>query len=196
MLLPILFIASQPSFAERLEFTQSGSNIHFHMSASLHDINGEAQQFKGYLDIDESECSGEVSIDAKSITTFLGKRDDKMHSETIQVSRFPEVLYIIHSIEGRKKNQITEARHQIGAHIGSGEVILHGTLKIAGASNTVSIPAAYRWEDDSARLTGSASIHWTDFSLPDPSFLFSTLSPQMDIKFSIYATPPPTENHL
>ncbi|MGC6508799.1 MAG: YceI family protein [Myxococcota bacterium] len=104
MLLPIMSITSQLSFAERLVFTQSGSDNHFHMSASLHDINGEAQQFKGYLDIDESECSGEVSIDAKSITTFLGKQDDKMHSETIQVSRFPEVLYIIHSIEGRIKS--------------------------------------------------------------------------------------------
>lgn len=188
MILPFIALASQLGHAERLVFTQSGSQIQFSMTATLHDIDGEAQVFSGHLDVNGDESSGEVSIDAKSLTTFMDKRDHKMHTETIQVSRFPNVVYTIHNIEGGKKNQLTDERHQIDSHRGSGEVILHGTLKIARVSREISIPAAYRWEEDALRLIGSTSIQWTDYRLPDPSLLISTLQPQIDIKFSVYAS--------
>lgn len=188
MFLPLLTLASSLGQAERLAFTNSGSKVQFHMAASLHEIDGEAQSFQGFLNINGPESHGEVTIQAGSLTTFLGVRDEKMHEETLQVSRYPNIVYTIHSIEGGKKNKLTEERYQIDSHKGSGEVILHGTLKVARVSQEISIPAAYRWEDDALRLIGSVTIQWTDFSLPDPSIFISTLQPPVDIKFSVYAS--------
>ena len=191
MLLSFITLATGLGHAERLAFTNSGSKVQFHMNASLHEIDGEAQKFQGHLNINGQESNGEVTIQADSLTTFLGVRDDKMHQETIQVSRYPNIVYTIHSIEGEKKNKLTEERYQIDSHTGSGKVILHGTLKVARVSREVSIPAAYRWEDDALRLIGSVTIQWTDFSLPDPSIFISTLQPPVDIKFSVYASDHP-----
>ena len=188
MFFTFLALCSSSVLAERLAFTNSGSKIQMHMTASLHEIDGEAQKFQGFFNIEDTESSGEVTIQADSLTTFLGVRDEKMLESTLDVNRFPNLVFTIHRIEGAKKNTLTEERYQINDHTGSGEVLLHGSLKIARVSREVSIPAAYRWEDGGLRLIGSTTLKWPDFNLPDPSIFISTLQPPVDVKFSIYAT--------
>jgi hypothetical protein len=189
MLCYLLIFLSDSSFAERLSFSNSGSTIQFQLVSTLHGIDGEAQGFQGFLDIGESDSSGEVDIETKSLTTFLGIRDKKMLETTLKANRFPNIVFNIHSIEGTKKNKLTKERHEISNHTGSGEVLLHGSLKIANVERTILIPAAYRWEEDALRLIGSTTINWTEFNLPDPSFFISTLQPEVEIRFSVYASP-------
>jgi polyisoprenoid-binding protein YceI len=187
----ILLCLSSLSFGQRFQYTNSSSNIQLKMDASLHEINGKAQKFQGHFDIGKEKSTGELKIQADSLTTFLGVRDEKMHESVLQVTNFPNIVFNIHSIEGIGKNPLTDEKPQIHVQSGSGEIKIHGSLTVSRVSQEVSIPAAYRWEDGSLRIIGSTTIKWTDFNLPDPSIIISTLYPPVDIKFSLYASPSP-----
>jgi polyisoprenoid-binding protein YceI len=175
----ILFFLTVMSFAEILLFDETKGKLVFEMKASLHDIEGQAQQFLVELDVGPgSTNTGKVTLSANQLTTFLDVRDDRMYNEVLQVDKFPVVTYTILSING--------ATDGLNSGQGKGKVTLRGTLNIASIEREVDIPVAYMWTNDGTlKLAGKTQIRWTDFGLPDPSIMISTLYPPMDIKFSI-----------
>lgn len=174
-----LLLLLSSAHAASLAFTGADSTVSFHNAASLHEFSGKAKTFSGT--IDTTALTGQLTITTSAMTTFLGPRDDKMRSYCLETSRFPAITFTVSSITGSVDG--------IKAGSGTGSVTLVGKLTIRDVTRDVQIPATYTWEGGSLRLKGNYAMKWTDYNVPDPSILISTLYPDMSVNFDILAKP-------
>ena len=171
------FFQSASADAAQYSFSSSGSRVTFHMSSTLHDFDGKAKSFKGTLDTDAG--TGNLTVDATSLTTDLGKRDKKMHSFCLESATYGEITFEVTSITGDL------AGLQSGA--GTGQVTLNGNLTIRGMYVEAAIATDYAFEEGELSLRGSHRMSWKTFSVPDPSIIISKLDPSMKVKFKLKA---------
>jgi polyisoprenoid-binding protein YceI len=177
----LLLIGSGAADAAPYRLSDDDGVIRFHLEASLHEIDGEAQNYTGQLDIGPgSQHTGDVQIPSSGLTTGLGVRDDRMHDFVLNTAKYPSISY---SILGMSGDVAT-----LDSGTGSGMLVLNGKLTIAGVSHDLDIPAAFTWTDGSVKLVGKVTTQWTLFNLPDPSILISTLKPPIDLKFAVTAS--------
>jgi polyisoprenoid-binding protein YceI len=169
--------------ATRYAFDDTSGDITFNMQASLHEVRGEAQNFTGELDIGGERPTGQITVQADQITTFLSARDSRMQDLCLAVDRYPTVEFLIAATTGNVRG--------LNSRRGSGTVELRGQMTIRSSTRDVIIPATYRWEQGTLHLTGAHQMKWSDFGVPDPSIIISTLYPDMDIRFDVALTERP-----
>lgn len=174
-----LSIACATAWAAALAVAPGGGTLTFELPASLHVVEGRALVFDGKLDTDA--LTGALTIDASALTTGLGPRDSRMTWHCLEVARFPTIALVVTGIDG--------AVDGLRAGAGSGAVTLEGTLTIRDVTRPVAILAAYAWEGDALRLRGRHALAWGDWSIPDPSTLLSTVSPELTVTFDVLASP-------
>jgi polyisoprenoid-binding protein YceI len=175
-LLAILLAAPLQAEAGRFVGDDNSGTLNFDMEASLHKVPGVAKSFTTELQIDE-KVTGKVVVQAKSMTTGIGVRDSRMYSYCLDADKFPTIEFQVRGMTGDTEGLRSEG--------GSGEVKLHGSLKVRSTTREVVIPATYTWTEEGLYLEGSKELKWTDFGVPDPSIVISTLDPKMAISFAM-----------
>src|SRR5271154_4203674 len=78
------------------------SKIHWTLGATMHTVHGTFGLKRGELRLDPAtgKASGEIVADAVSGESGNDSRDKKMHTEVLESSRFPEVLFRADRLEG------------------------------------------------------------------------------------------------
>lgn len=171
--------ACTTALAAALGVEAGSGRVAFQLASSLHPVEGQARSYSGHLDTDA--LTGELTVDATSLTTGLGPRDSRLLAWCLEVTRFPTVALVLARVDGA----VADLRK--GA--GSGAITLFGTLTIRDVARDVSIPATFAWEGDKLRIKGRHEMKWTDWNIPDPSTLLSTVAPEMSVSFDVLARP-------
>ena len=171
--------ACVPAMAATLGVAPADGSLVFHASSSLHPIEGVAREYSGTLDTDA--LRGTLDVVSRSLTTGLGPRDSRLLSWCLEATRFPNIHFEVTEIVG--------AIAGLRAASGAGTVSLDGTLTIRDIGREVNIPATYAWEGPNLRLKGRYEMKWTDWNIPDPSIVLSSVAPAMDVGFDIVARP-------
>jgi polyisoprenoid-binding protein YceI len=153
--------------------------VEFHNTASLHAFDGQARRYAGQLDT--AALVGDLTVEAASLSTGLGPRDSRLLSWCLEAVRFPSIHLAV--------ARITGAVEGLQRAAGTGGLTLQGTLTIRDVVRDVAIPATYAWEGPNLRLKGRYDMKWTDWNLPDPSTVLSTVAPEMDVTFDVLAKP-------
>ena len=156
-------------------FSGTAGSVQFFNEASLHKFDGEAPDFKATFDTEA--MTGTLVVQTKTMTTHLFPRDSKMRSYCLEVKKYPTITFNLTGMEGN-----TAA---MAAGAGSGSVILRGTLTIRDTTLPVSFPATYSVSTNELSMKGSYAFKWTDFNIPDPSIIVSTLYPDMSVEFNV-----------
>jgi polyisoprenoid-binding protein YceI len=175
--LPMFLALAQTADAARYAFDDTRGEITFGLVASLHDISGKAGSFTGELDIGSESPTGKVVLQAAQLTTFLSVRDDRMHDFCLSTDEYPTIELRIGATTGNVKG--------LNSGKGSGTIELRGQLTVRSSSRDVVIPMTYTWENGGVRLVGSHQLKWTDYGVPDPSILISTLYPEVNVQFNV-----------
>lgn len=175
-LLAILLAVPLQAEAGRFVGDDSSGTLVFDMDASLHKVPGEAKSFTTVLQLDE-KVTGKVVVQAKGMTTGIGVRDSRMYDYCLNADQFPTIEFQVRGTTGDTDGLRSES--------GSGEVNLHGSLRVRSTTREVVIPATYTWTEEGLNLEGSKELNWNDFGVPDPSILISKLDPIMAVKFSM-----------
>ena len=169
--------------AARYTFDNTRGDLTFDLAASLHEIDGEASSFTGELDIGADSPTGEIVIQASQVTTGLSVRDDRMHDFCLGTEQFPTIELRIGATTGDVRG--------LNSGRGSGSIELRGQLTIRSTSRDVVLPVSYSWEGDEVRIVGSHQLKWTDYGVPDPSILISTLYPEVNIQLNVLLSEAP-----
>ncbi len=172
-------ITCATALAAVLDVEPGGGRLSFQLASSLHAVDGQALAFRGQLDTDT--LAGALEVDAAALTTGLGPRDSRMSWFCLEAPRFPVIQLVVQRVEG--------AVAGLRAGAGAGAVTLTGLLTIRDVVRPVAIPATYAWEGENLRLKGRHDMKWTDWNIPDPSTLLSTVSPDMSVTFDVLARP-------
>lgn len=176
MLLVLAGLAS----AETLMFTAADGRIGFHCVATLHEFDGRAGQFTGTFD--PVAGRGRLVVVASSLSTGLGPRDSRMLYYALDAVQFPAIELKVERVGGEVD--------LLASRAGSGNLTLAGALTVRGVTRPVEVPARFTWEGAALRLAGSLPLDWTDYGIPDPSVVLSTLSPDLRVDFDVLARPP------
>lgn len=164
--------------AAPLDLAATDGRISVRCLASLHEFDTRVGRFTGSLD--PLTGRGRLQVEVASLSTGLGPRDSRMLYYALDVGTFPELAFVVDRLEG----------DPVAAGAGSGNLTLVGALTIRGTTRSVEVPARYTWEGEALRLTGRQELTWTDYGVPDPSVVLSTLSPELRVDFDVLARPP------
>lgn len=178
-MLALLLLLSRPVHAAMLSFSAADGSLGFHAVASMHSFDGQARSFEGTFDLDTLQ--GQLSIPTAALSTSLGPRDERMR-EYLDVMQFPTISFNV--------SQTTGNIEGLRSGSGSGGILFVGSLMVRGVSKEIEVPTSYSWENGHLRLKGSLPLRWSDFGIPDPSIVLSTLSPELSIRFDVQARPP------
>lgn len=168
----------QQAEAAKYTFDQSASTLTFHNSASLHEIDGVVKTFSGTFDSDAG--TGELKVQAASLTTNLGPRDSKMHSFCLESGNFPGISFKVTGVEGGEA---------LNSGAKKGRVKLTGALTIRDVTKNVVVASTFTRVDGSIHLNGKYAFKWGDYNVADPSIIISTLYPDMSVAFKLALKP-------
>jgi polyisoprenoid-binding protein YceI len=152
------------------------SSVQFVLDATLHKVHGTLGPASGRIAFDPGSdlATGEVEIDLTSSETGIGRRDRKMHEQTLETGRYPKAVYRIHSID------LPEVLKR-----GRNEIQLHGELDFHGAKHEVAVPAVAVLDGDRVTATAWIEVPYVAWGLDDPSFFIlrvgKTVRVEMDV---------------
>ncbi|HSH04842.1 MAG TPA: YceI family protein [Anaerolineae bacterium] len=122
-------------------------------------VRGQFEKFSGTINFDPNnptDTTVDISIDASSINTKLGQRDDHLRSpDFLNVEKYPQITF--------KSNRV----EKIDDHNGK----LYGDLTIRDVTNEVVLDVNYAgqakspWGTTSAGFSASTKINRTDWGL-------------------------------
>jgi polyisoprenoid-binding protein YceI len=117
-----VFVSATARADDSFKIDPSRSAIAFKVRHMLGTANGRFAKFKGTLVVDRDhpeQSSVSVTIDAASIDTGIGKRDEHLRSELFDVAKYPEITFKSRRVE------------QTGANTGeiTGDLTMHGVTR-------------------------------------------------------------------
>lgn len=175
--LPPLRDPGRSRIVYRLEEGQG--QVRFDAQAFMHEFTGKTSKVQGMIRLADpdrlAEAEACIQVDAASLDTDNGTRDDIMRKDHLETARFP-------AMEFRLKN-VERITHQAGGW----EFGARGTLSLHGVTREILLPIRARQEGDSVRLTGDIPLKMTDYRIRIPTFLFFSVEDQLVVSFDVTA---------
>jgi polyisoprenoid-binding protein YceI len=175
--LPPVRDPGRPRIVYRVEEGQG--QVRFDAKAFMHDLAGKTSKVTGAIRLADpdrlTEAEACVRVDAASLDTGNGTRDDIMRKDHLETATFPTIDFLLRSLEGTK------------AQSGGWELVAKGSLSLHGVTREILLPIRARQEGDSVRLTGDIPLKMTDYRIRIPKFLFFTVEDQVVVSFDVAA---------
>lgn len=151
------------------------SEVLFDGETWLHNLDGMARRFQGEVKAPPSLYGkgvlGRVVIDPSSIETGNSWRDRQMRERTLEVEKFPEVLFLIDSVE---------AEGEPPAQGGPLRLLLTGRLVLHGVTREKRLPiTVHRREGGGFVVSGRFPLRLSEHQIPDPSLFFNRVRDEL-----------------
>lgn len=174
MLLGLVLGVSAPAArAETLSLSPEKTEIRFELDSTLHTVHGTARLVSGEIDFapEGGSAGGRLVVDARSLETGNGMRDDTMHSKVLESERYPQIELLPETLE-------------VGGHEGSvWHVVLGGVTHIHGGTWPLSIRADVTMDGDDARIHGSFVIPHVAWGMRDMSNFLLDVEKETHVEF-------------
>src|SRR5574341_882980 len=175
--LPPLRDPGRPRIVYRVE--EGHGQVRFDAKAFMHDFIGKTSKVTGTIRLADpdrlTEVEACVRVDAASLDTGNGTRDDIMRKDHLETTTFPTVDFLLRSLEGTK------------AQSSGWELVAKGSLSLHGVTREILLPIRARQEGDSVRLIGDIPLKMTDYRIRIPKFLFFTVEDRIVVSFDVTA---------
>jgi polyisoprenoid-binding protein YceI len=162
-----------PLRAETLTLTPDQTRVRFELDSTLHAVEGTARLVSGQIHFSQEggPASGSVVIDARSLETGNGMRDDNMHGKVLESERYPQIEFSPETLN-------------VISHTGSvWEIELAGTTRIHGGAWPLTIQAQVEVERDVARVHGQFVIPHVAWGMRDMSNFLLSVEKQVHVDF-------------
>jgi polyisoprenoid-binding protein YceI len=189
-LLPLVFflLAEGGARAEALlnfQIDPAQSEVLFDGETWLHNLDGVARRFQGEVKAPASlygkGVSGRVVIDPTSIDTGNSWRDRQMRERTLEVKKFPEIVFLIDSVE---------AEGEAPAQRGPMRLLLTGRILLHGVTREKRLPVTvHRREGGGFVVSGRFPLRLSEHEIPDPSLFFNRVRDELIAIFKFTVLP-------
>lgn len=148
------------------------STLHWTLDSSLHTVHGTFAIKSGKFELtpEGHSVSGEIRVDAASGQSGNQSRDNRMHKEILDVSRFTEVIFRAQTFDGKLSTTA------------SAELQLQGTLALHGSDHPITVPVHLELTGDHWKGSGKFQIPYVEWGLKDPSNFLLKAAKVVDIE--------------
>lgn len=154
-----MFVA--PAFAAQYSFELNPENtkIQWTLGDVLHKVNGRFTLKHGHIDFDteNGKASGDVVVDLTSGNSGNEARDNRMHSNVLESTKYPEATFVPNRIEGTV------------APTGMYRIKVIGELTLHGTGHEITMDADVAAATDKTRATITFSVPYVAWGMKDPS---------------------------
>ena len=152
----LAFSVAPVAGAERLVFDPDLTRIGFELGATLHSVRGTARLSPSVLEFDRKEktCSGNVSVDARSLESGNARRDRVMHDKVLESEEYPEIGFVCRRFVGE---------------VADGRIVVSGNFAIHGQTHSLDMELDLKILADSVVVTSTFEVPYVLWGLKDPS---------------------------
>jgi polyisoprenoid-binding protein YceI len=164
--------------AQKLSLTGTNNSVVVSGTSTLHDWEMNLSEFKTTAEISKNDegsfvvSNATFSADANNLSSDNSSMDKKAH-DAFDAKKTPEISF----------------RQTASATIpaeGKKSFSIKGNLKIAGQTNSVSIPVSVTAQDNGKlRVKGTTTLLMTDFDMDPPTAMFGTIKSGDEVKVTI-----------
>ncbi len=156
----------------------SQSKVHYTVDSTLHTVHGTFNVKSGTITFDPSngKASGEVVVYATSGDSGNHSRDERMHKEILETTKYPDATFRPTQVEGAF------------ALTGTSDVKVRGIINLHGQDHE--IVAFVHAEMASDRWKGSAKfdVPYIQWGIKDPSNWLLKVKPVVNIELDMVGT--------
>ncbi len=147
------------------------STLHWTLDSSLHTVHGTFAVKAGKFQLNPQDHSvrGEIRVDAASGESGNQSRDNRMHKEILDVSRYTEVVFRAQAVDGNL------------AMAAPSDLRLQGVLSLHGSDHPVNVPVHLELTGDHWKGSGKFQIPYVEWGLKDPSNFLLKAAKVVDI---------------
>jgi|GraSoiStandDraft_17_1057272.scaffolds.fasta_scaffold322441_2 polyisoprenoid-binding protein YceI len=151
------------------------STVHWTLDSSLHTVHGTFALKSGTLhfDTETGKAGGEIVVFATSGKSGNSSRDERMHKEILETSRYPEVIFHPTQVEG--------AVGQAGAS----DVKLNGVFSIHGADHDLTALVHAELTGDRWKGTGTFEVPYVKWGIKNPSNFLLKVKPVVRVELEM-----------
>ena len=151
------------------------STVHWRLDAGLHTVHGTFHLKRGTLSVDTAsgKATGEIVADATTGESGNDSRDEKMHKEVLESSRYAEVIFRPDRVDGTIAAQ------------GSSTVKIHGIFSLHGADHEFSMLVQAQFTENQWKGSAKFSLPYVEWGLKNPSNFLLRVKPVVDIDIEL-----------
>lgn len=166
--------SAKPSFIA-LVVDPAQSTLHWTLDSSLHTVHGTFAIKTGKFELnpEDHSVSGEIRVDPASGESGNQSRDNRMHKEILDVSRFSEVIFRAQTVDGKLSTTAPA------------DLRLQGTLALHGADHPITVPVHLELTGDHWKGSGKFQIPYVEWGLKDPSKFLLKAAKVVDIEMML-----------
>lgn len=179
--LPLVFgvHAAAPQAGHAYRIDPGKAQILFYLGATMHTVHGSTRRVHGEVVVESASerslaVSGVVRIEAADLQTGNARRDRTMREHSLAVARHPEIVF--------QPRRLTPQR-------GASAFDLAGDLTIRGVTRPAVVSVEIEPRGDRLEVRGGTDVRWSEFQVPDPSFLFVSIDEIARVRFEIELVP-------
>jgi polyisoprenoid-binding protein YceI len=163
-----LACAQQRTF--ELEPTQT--QVVFILGDVLHTVHGNFHLKRGSIQFDDSTgaAGGELVVDALSGESGNSSRDTKMHRETLESSKYSEIVFTPQHIKGAVAGD------------GRSQVAIDGLLRLHGQSHPITLTIDVQLQDGAGSADTTFVVPYEKWGVKNPSTFILRVSDKVEIK--------------
>jgi polyisoprenoid-binding protein YceI len=160
----------------KLEVDPAQSKVHYAVDSTLHRVEGTFALKKGstlIFDPGSGKASGEVIVLATSGDSGNSSRDERMHKEILETTKYPDAIFRPTQIEGQVNRS------------GSSDVKVHGVLAVHGAEHEIVAQVHAELSGDHWKGTAKFDIPYVQWGIKDPSNWLLKVKPVVNIEIDM-----------
>jgi polyisoprenoid-binding protein YceI len=154
------------------------SKVHWILGTTLHTVHGTFALKNGTMHVNPAngKASGEIVVDAASGNSGNDSRDNKMHKEVLESTRYTEVIFRPDHVDGKISPQ------------GAFTAQLHGVLVCHGKEHELSLPVQAEFSGDHWTGSGKFDVPFIDWGMKNPSNFFLKVNHLVEIELELKGT--------
>ena len=149
--------------------------VHYSVDATLHTVHGTFNLKSGSMrfDPDSGKAAGEIVVYATSGDSGNSSRDEKMHKEVLESSKYPDAVFHPMQVEGKV------------ARTGGSDVKLRGVILLHGQEHEIVAPIHAQLSADRWTGTASFTVPFIQWGMTDPSNWLLKVKPVVRVELEM-----------
>jgi polyisoprenoid-binding protein YceI len=172
---PMPNAAQAPAQGVVLELDPAQSKVHYTVDTTLHTVHGTFALKKGtvHFDPESGQAGGEVSVFATSGDSGNSSRDERMHKEILETSKYPDAIFRPSQIDGKV------------ARTGACDVKMRGVILLHGSEHEIVAVVHAELAGDHWKGIAKFDVPYIQWGIKDPSNWLLKVKPVVNVELEM-----------